>query len=56
MKALIFPKNVSICRSPLPNVKHLKVQTSRMLKRESDLNDALHWISPFLETLSIKYK
>ena len=58
VEALIFPKNLRklIRSSLLPNVKHLKVKTCCELQRESDLEKALRWLSPSLETLSIEQK
>ncbi|KAM6570487.1 hypothetical protein CsatB_018472 [Cannabis sativa] len=53
LKALIFPKNLRrACRSSLLNWKHLTVFATR-LERESELRDALLWMSPSLKTLSI---
>ncbi|KAL5547107.1 hypothetical protein UlMin_006794 [Ulmus minor] len=52
---LMFPKKLrKFCRSPLPNVKHLKVETRCKLKSESLLRDALLWLSPHTQTLSIR--
>ncbi|KAL5547369.1 hypothetical protein UlMin_007056 [Ulmus minor] len=52
---LMFPKKLrKFCRSPLPNVKHLKVETRCELKSESLLRDALLWLSPHTQTLSIR--
>ncbi|KAM6594859.1 hypothetical protein CsatA_002562 [Cannabis sativa] len=51
-EALIFPWNLRrVCRSPLVNWEHLRFFTECKPGRESDLKDALQWISP---TLSIK--
>ncbi|XP_062082925.1 F-box/LRR-repeat protein At3g26922-like [Humulus lupulus] len=56
-KALMWPENLkNICRYPLLNWKHLKVITDCKPERESELKDALLWISPSLETLSINEK
>ncbi|KAM6570524.1 hypothetical protein CsatB_018509 [Cannabis sativa] len=56
-KALIFPEKMKkICRSPLVNWEHLRVFTTCKLERESDLRDALLWISPSLKRLSIMEK
>ncbi|XP_062082934.1 F-box/LRR-repeat protein At3g26922-like [Humulus lupulus] len=60
-KALIWPENLkNICRYPLLNWKHLRVITNCCNpckpENESDLKDALMWISPSLETLSINEK
>ncbi|KAL5547382.1 hypothetical protein UlMin_007069 [Ulmus minor] len=52
---LMFPEKLrKFCRSPLPNVKHLKVETRCELKSESLLRDALLWLSPHTQTLSIR--
>ncbi|KAL5547370.1 hypothetical protein UlMin_007057 [Ulmus minor] len=54
-ECLMFPQKLrKFCRSPLPNVKHLKVETRCELKSESLLRDALLWLSPHTETLSIR--
>ncbi|KAL5547387.1 hypothetical protein UlMin_007074 [Ulmus minor] len=51
---LMFPEKLrKFCRSPLPNVKHLKVETRCELKSESLLREALLWLSPHTQTLSI---
>ncbi|XP_060967109.1 F-box/FBD/LRR-repeat protein At5g53840-like isoform X2 [Cannabis sativa] len=51
-KALIFPEKLKrVCRSPLVDWKNLTFSTEYELKRESNLKDALQWISP---TLSLK--
>ncbi|XP_062089016.1 F-box/LRR-repeat protein At3g26922-like [Humulus lupulus] len=56
-KDLILSDNFKrICRSPLLNWKHLRVNTTCKPKNMSDLKDALMWISPSLETLSINEK
>ncbi|XP_060967878.1 putative FBD-associated F-box protein At5g38570 [Cannabis sativa] len=53
-EALILPEDVKrVCRSPLVNWEDLRVLTQCKLERESDLRDALQWISPSLKTLSI---
>ncbi|KAM6594910.1 hypothetical protein CsatA_002613 [Cannabis sativa] len=53
-KALIFPEKIKkICRTPLVNWEHLRVFTRSKLEWESELRDALHWISPSLKSLSI---
>ncbi|KAL5547392.1 hypothetical protein UlMin_007079 [Ulmus minor] len=52
---LMFPERLrKLCRSPLPNVKHLKVETRCELKSESLLREALLWLSPHTLTLSIR--
>ncbi|KAM6546965.1 hypothetical protein CsatB_027701 [Cannabis sativa] len=58
-KALIWPKNLknlNLCRHSLLNWKHLRIITYCNPKEESDLKEALMWISPSLETLSINKK
>ncbi|XP_060967879.1 F-box/LRR-repeat protein At5g02910-like [Cannabis sativa] len=56
-EALILPEEVKrVCRSPLVNWEDLRVLTECELERESDLRDALRWISPSLKTLSIAKK
>ncbi|GMN56344.1 hypothetical protein TIFTF001_025457 [Ficus carica] len=41
--------------SPLPALKHLKVKTAGSpSSRVADLEDALSWVSPSLETLSME--
>ncbi|XP_060967107.1 putative F-box protein At1g49610 [Cannabis sativa] len=50
-EALMFPDILKrVCRSPLVNWKHLRFFTECKPERESDLKNALQWISP---TLSI---
>ncbi|GMN28442.1 hypothetical protein TIFTF001_002048 [Ficus carica] len=52
---LVFREKLrKFCRSPLSNLKHLKVRTRGELRRQSDFKDALLWLSPSLETLSIQ--
>ncbi|GMN29453.1 hypothetical protein TIFTF001_044355 [Ficus carica] len=55
-QGLIFPENLRklIRSSPLPNLKHLKVKTWFKLQKESELEQALRWLSPSLETLSME--
>ncbi|KAM6570518.1 hypothetical protein CsatB_018503 [Cannabis sativa] len=54
VEALIVPENLkSICRSPLVNWEHLRVFTECKPEMESDLRDALMWVSPSLKTLTI---
>ncbi|XP_060964944.1 F-box/FBD/LRR-repeat protein At2g04230-like [Cannabis sativa] len=56
-KALIWPENLkNICRYPLLNWKHLGVITNCDPEKEIELKDALMWISPSLESLSINEK
>ncbi|KAM6584166.1 hypothetical protein CsatB_011168 [Cannabis sativa] len=53
-KDLILSEDLKrLYRSPLLNWKHLKIITDDKPQKESDLKDALMWISPSLETLSI---
>ncbi|XP_062091717.1 F-box/LRR-repeat protein At4g14103-like [Humulus lupulus] len=56
-KDLMLSENLKrLYRSPLLKWKHLRVITDCKPKTESDLKDALMWISPSLETLSINEK
>ncbi|XP_060965774.1 F-box/LRR-repeat protein At3g26922-like [Cannabis sativa] len=53
-KARIRPENLKkTCHYPLLNWKHLRVITDLKPERMYDLKDALLWILPSLETLSI---
>lgn len=56
METLIFPKEVrTVYDSSLPALKHLKVKTAGSpSSRVADLEDALSWVSPSLETLSME--
>ncbi|PON68683.1 F-box domain containing protein [Trema orientale] len=54
-EALIFPENLrKICRSPWPNLKHMKIMTYRPSEKKADLKVSLYWVSPALETLVIE--
>ncbi|KAM6570486.1 hypothetical protein CsatB_018471 [Cannabis sativa] len=54
VKALIFPENLRrACGSSLLNWEHIRVFARRELLRESELRDALLWMSPSLKALSI---
>ncbi|XP_060964945.1 F-box/LRR-repeat protein At3g26922-like [Cannabis sativa] len=60
-KALIWPINLpknlkNLFRYPLLNWKRLRVITYVMPENESDLKEALMWISPSLESLSFNKK
>ncbi|KAM6595341.1 hypothetical protein CsatA_005865 [Cannabis sativa] len=57
-EALIWPENLKkICRYPALNWRHLKIITHHQQpQKDSELKDALMWISPSLETLSINKK
>ncbi|KAF3443841.1 hypothetical protein FNV43_RR13531 [Rhamnella rubrinervis] len=58
-QVIIIPENVrNICRSPLPDLKHMKVKISKRdyaLNKTSELKlrDALLWCAPSVETLEI---
>ncbi|XP_010105159.2 uncharacterized protein LOC21386205 [Morus notabilis] len=54
-ESVIFPETLRKITHycPLPNLRHLKVKT-RCVQRESDLENSLRWLAPFLETLSIE--
>ncbi|XP_030493087.2 putative F-box/LRR-repeat protein At4g15060 isoform X2 [Cannabis sativa] len=57
VEALLVPESLkNICRSPLVNWEHLRVVTECKPEMESDLRDALMWVSPSLKTLSIANK
>ncbi|KAL5547378.1 hypothetical protein UlMin_007065 [Ulmus minor] len=52
---LMFPEKLRKLRlPPLLSVKHLRVETRCELKSESLLRDALLWLSPHTQTLSIR--
>ncbi|XP_060965775.1 F-box/FBD/LRR-repeat protein At3g26920-like [Cannabis sativa] len=60
-ESLIWPENLpknlkNLFRYPLVSWKHLEVFTNYDPEKESDLKEALMWISPSLETLSINEK
>ncbi|PON74681.1 LOW QUALITY PROTEIN: hypothetical protein PanWU01x14_047400 [Parasponia andersonii] len=56
-QALIFPMNMrENCCSLWPNLKHLKVMTYCDLMKESELREALCWVSPSLKTLVVEKK